>query len=133
MDRVEAIGSTENLASIEFSGSVDNREGGLITGQNSLMRFQGGLANVRALAVGFGATSIIGDIQNDGQIVVSGGGNGTFYDDVEQNKDLVVSAVGVTTSVAVFFGDFSGSGGSTGGGDIFFEGDLQQSARRPPG
>jgi Tol biopolymer transport system component len=123
---IEVIGSTENLAEIEFSGSVFNRDDvGLITGQNSLMRFQGGLANEGALAIGFGTSSIIGDIQNDGEIVVSGGGNATFYDDVVQNKDLVVSQVGLTTSVAVFFGDFTGSGGSTGGGDIFFEGDLQ--------
>jgi hypothetical protein len=98
---------------------------GLITGQNSLMRFQGGLTNEGALAIGFGTSSIIGDIENNGEIVVSGGGNATFFDDVVQNKDLVVSQVGLTTSVAVFFGDFTGSGGSTGGGDIFFEGDLQ--------
>ena len=125
-NKIEVIGSTENLAEVEFSGSVFNRDDvGLITGQNSLMRFQGGLTNEGALAIGFGASSIIGEIQNDGQIVVSGGGNVTFYDDVVQNKDLVVSQVGSTTSVAVFFGDFTGSGGSSGGGDIFFEGDLQ--------
>jgi Tol biopolymer transport system component len=123
---IEVIGSTENLAEIEFSGNVFNRDDvGLITGQNALMRFQGGLANEGALAIGFGASSIIGDIENNGEIVVSGGGNATFYDDVIQNKDLVVSQVGVTTSVAVFFGAFTGSGGSSGGGDIFFEGDLQ--------
>jgi Tol biopolymer transport system component len=123
---IEVIGSTENLAEVEFSGSVFNRDDmGLITGQNSLMRFQGGLTNEGALAIGFGTSSIIGDVENNGEIVISGGGNATFYDDVVQNKDLVVSQVGATTSVAVFFGDFTGSGGSTGGGDIFFEGDLQ--------
>jgi Tol biopolymer transport system component len=125
-NKIEVIGSTENLAEIEFTGSVFNSDDvGLITGQNSLMRFQGGLTNEGALAVGFGANNIIGDVQNNGEIVVSGGASVTFYDDVEQNKDLVVSQVGSTTSVAVFFGAFTGSGGSTGGGDIFFEGDLQ--------
>jgi Tol biopolymer transport system component len=123
---IEVIGSTENLAEVEFSGSVFNRDDiGLITGQNALMRFQGGLANEGAVAIGFGTSSILGDIENNGEIVVSGGGNATFYDDVIQNKDLVVSQVGLTTSVAVFFGAFTGSGGSSGGGDIFFEGDLQ--------
>jgi Tol biopolymer transport system component len=125
-NRIEVIGSTENLAEVEFSGSVFNRDDvGLITGQNALIRFQDGLNNEGALAIGFGTSSIIGDIENNGEIVVSGGGNATFYDDVVQNKDLVVSQVGLTTSVAVFFGDFTGSRGSTGGGDIFFEGDLQ--------
>jgi Tol biopolymer transport system component len=125
-NRIEVIGSTENLAEVEFSGSVFNRDDiGLITGQNALMRFQGGLVNEGALAIGFGTSSIIGDIQNNGEIVISGGGNATFYDDVVQDKDLVVSQVGLTTSVAVFFGSFTGSGGSSGGGDIFFEGDLQ--------
>ena len=33
--------------------------------------------------------------------------------------------MGSTSSVAVVFGAFSGTGGSTGGGDIFFEGDLR--------
>jgi hypothetical protein len=68
---------------------------------------------------------VFGDVGNFGDIVVSGGGVATFYDDVLQNETLRVSAVGTTTSVAVFFGAFTGSGGSTGGGDIFFEGDLR--------
>ena len=42
-----------------------------------------------------------------------------------KNGTLRVSKVGSTTSTAVFLGDFTGDGGSTGGGDIFFEGDLR--------
>jgi hypothetical protein len=70
---------------------------------------------------------VFGDISNaaTGKIVVSGGAGATFYDDIVQNGTFRVSKVGSTTSVAVVFGAFSGTGGSTGGGDIFFEGDLR--------
>ena len=51
----------------------------------------------------------------------------TFYGDVAQNGTLVVSTVGSTHSSAVFLGAFSGSGGFTGGGDVFIEGDLRPS------
>ena len=71
-----------------------------------------------------GVSDISGGINNtsDGEIIVTGGGQVTFYGDIVQNGTLRVSATGATTSVAVFAGDFSGSGGATGGGDIFFEG-----------
>ena len=49
-------------------------------------------------------------------VVVTGGAHATFYDDVTQDALLRVSKVGSTTSVAVFLGAFSGTGGSTGGG-----------------
>ena len=73
-----------------------------------------------------GGTNVaFGDIDNTGSmVVVSGGAVAAFYDDVTQNGVLRVSKSGSTTSVAVS-GDFSGAGGSTGGGDIFFEGDLR--------
>jgi hypothetical protein len=70
---------------------------------------------------------VLGDVTNSatGKIIVSGGAGVTFYDDIVQNGTFRVSKVGSSTSVAVVFGAFSGSGGSTGGGDIFFEGDLR--------
>ena len=51
----------------------------------------------------------------------------TFYGDVAQNGTLAVNTVGNIQSSAVFLGTFSGSGGFTGGGDVFFEGDLRPS------
>ena len=51
----------------------------------------------------------------------------TFYGDVAQNGTLVVSTVGNIQSSAVFLGAFSGSGGFTGGGDVFIEGNLRPS------
>jgi hypothetical protein len=51
----------------------------------------------------------------------------TFWGDVAQNGTLVVNTVGSIQSSAVFLGAFSGSGGFTGGGDVFLDGDLRPS------
>jgi hypothetical protein len=112
-------------AEIEFDGAVSNDAGGMIVGRNATLRFDGGLTNDGSLALSIGTSDVFGDIDNNGSIAVSGGAAATFYDDVVQNGTLQVSEVDSTTSVAVFFGDFTGSGGSPGGADIFYEGDLQ--------
>ena len=74
-----------------------------------------------------GVNNVMGDIMNNagGKIFVAGGAAATFYDDVTQNGTLQVIKVGATNSTAVFAGTFTGSGGSSGGGDIFFLGDLR--------
>jgi hypothetical protein len=99
----------------------------LITGRDATLRFNDGVTNDGAMALSFGTSDVSGDIDNSstGEVVVSGGGAVTFYDDITQNGTFRVSKVGSTTSVAVVLGGFTGSGGSTGGGDIFFEGDLR--------
>jgi fibronectin-binding autotransporter adhesin len=120
---IEVIGGE-----IEFDGTMTNAAStGMIAARNAGMRFNGGLTNAGSMALSFGTSDVFGDIANDSgaSIVVSGGANATFYDDITQNGTFRVSAVGSTTSVAVVLGAFSGSGGSTGGGDIFFEGDLR--------
>ena len=83
------------------------------------------MANEAALAIPASQGDVFGDITNTGTIVVSGGAVATLYDDVTQNGTLRVNKIGSTTSAAVFLGSFTGTGGSTGGGDIFFEGDLR--------
>ncbi len=119
--KFEAIGG-----SLEFIGPVTNNAStGLITGRSATLRFQGGLTNAGAFSLTSGVNDVSGDIDNTGSIVVSGGAAATFYDDVIQNGTLRVSKVGSTTSVAVFLGAVTGAGGSTGGGDVFFEGDLR--------
>ncbi len=111
---------------LEFLGVVVNNVGaGLVTGRNATLRFQAGLTNAGSLSFSGGVNDVSGDVDNSGTIVVSGGAATTFYDDVIQNGVMRVSRVGSTASTAVFLGDFTGSGGSTGGGDIFFEGDLR--------
>jgi hypothetical protein len=128
---VEAIGGAAAPAELEFANSVTNVAGaGVVLGGNSLFRFRSGLSNQSSFALSMGSNSIFGDIENaaDGAIVVSGGAIATFYDDIVQNGTFRVSKVGSTTSVAVLFGEFTGLGGTTGGGDIFFEGDLHPGA-----
>ena len=124
--RIEAIGTAAAPAELAFTSAVNNRAGtGLIAARNAAVRFNGGLTNAGSLAVSFGTTDVFGDVANTGSVVVSGGAQATFYDDVVQNGTLRVSKVGSTTGAAVFLGGFSGSGGATGGGDLFFEGDLR--------
>lgn len=123
---VIATGGLTGQAEIDFDGAVTNAAGtGLISAANGQLRFNGGLANAGGLAVTGGAGHVYGNIINTGELLVTGGATATFYGDVVQNGVLRVSKVGDTTSVAVFLGAVTGSGGSTGDGDIFFEGDLR--------
>ena len=126
---LEVIGNASSQASFEAIGSVTNTSGGtsMITARYGSLRFDGGLTNQGALSISYGTTDVFGHIANatGGTIAVAGGAGVTFYDDVVQNGTLVVSAAGSTHSSAVFFGSFSGSGGFTGGGDVFVMGDLR--------
>jgi hypothetical protein len=110
---------------------------GLITGHDSVMHFSGGgLVNQGSLALTGGTNDVFGKINNQtvnnpggspfiGNIVVTGGATATFYDDVTQNGTMKVSKLGGATCKAIFLGAFTGSGGITGGGDLYFEGDLR--------
>ncbi len=111
---------------IVFTGSLTNSAGtGLVAGGDAILRVNGGLTNLGSLAVSFGNNNVFGDINNTGSVVVTGGAHATFYDDVTQNGTFIVRKIGSTTSTAVVLGAFTGAGGSSGGGDIFFEGDLR--------
>lgn len=121
--KLEVIGG-----SVEVIGSMTNATStGLVTGRSATLRFSGGLDNNGSLLLSSGDNDVSGDITNNasGKVMVAGGAHATFYDDVAQNGTLQVIKVGSTTSVAVFAGAFTGSGGSSGGGDIFFLGDLR--------
>jgi probable HAF family extracellular repeat protein len=121
--KLEAIGG-----SLEFIGSLTNASStGLVTGRSATLRFQSGLTNNGSLLLSAGVNDVAGDISNTatGKIIVAGGASATFYDDVVQNGTLQVIKLGSTTSVAVFAGAFTGSGGSSGDGDIFLLGDLR--------
>lgn len=52
----------------------------------------------------------------------------TFYDDFSQFGTLVIGATGASRGTAVVFGEFSGSGGFIGGGDLYALGDLRPGA-----
>jgi autotransporter-associated beta strand protein len=128
---VQLIGTATAQAQFESAGPLTNAAGGtaLITAQNATVNFDSGLTNQGSVAFSYGISNVSGNITNapGSNITVAGGAGVTFYGDVAQNGTLVVSAVGSTHSSTVFLGAFSGSGGFTGGGDVFFEGDLRPS------
>jgi autotransporter-associated beta strand protein len=126
--RISALGVSTNPAEIEFDGAVTNDAGaGVITGSNARVRFLGGLANNGSISLTGGDNHVFGDISSaaGSEILVTGGASATFYDDVHNEGTLRVSKIGTTISQAVFVGAVTGAGGSTGGGTIFFEGDLR--------
>ena len=104
---------------LEFAAELAN-SGGLLTGRNAVMRFNGGLENNATMLLSFGTSDIFGrvDNQTQGKVILSGGSNATFYGDVTNNGELRVSA----GSTAVFIGDVSGAGMFAGTGKYFFEG-----------
>ncbi len=129
---IQVIGTGASQAQFESAGPFTNASGGgsgMIAAQNATLEFDGGLTNQAALAFSYGVNNVFGTITNSpsGNITIAGGAGVTFYGDVAQNGTLVVATAGSTHSSAVFLGDFSGSGGFTGGGDVFIEGDLRPS------
>ena len=107
---------------LEF-GSMTNRPDGFISGRGELIA-NDQLTNEGTMAFSGGLTDVYGDVTNPGTIVVSGGSTTTFYDDVHTDGELRISA----NSSAVFFGNFTGTGGTTGPGTAYLEGDLRPGA-----
>lgn len=84
-----------------------------------------GINNRGVMAFSGGNTDIIGDVENNNlmsQIITSGNGTTTFFDDVEHNGAEIRTSEG---SATVFLGAVSGNGDFTGTGNVFFEGDLR--------
>ena len=108
---------------IEFQHGLTNLSGGFIGGRGQFIN-GGGLTNEGVIAFTAGEADILGDVVNagGGQIVTSGSGILTFFDDVVHNGAEIRTADGSQT---VFLGEFSGAGSFTGVGDVFFEGDLR--------
>ncbi len=119
---VEVHGGSE----LQVNATLNNQAStGLISVRDSSLIGLAGINNSGSIAMTLGSSTIQGDIANTGIIQVSGGAHATFFDDVTQNGTMQVSAVGNTSSTAVFLGAFTGSGGFTGGGDVFALGDLR--------
>ena len=120
--------------SIEFGRSLTNSSvspsSGLIAARGATLRFLAGLTNSGALTFTEGVSNVYGDITNQnnlttpGRIVVTGGAQANFFDDVVNNGTIQVSAAGSLLSTAVFLGSLSGNGVS-GGGHVFLEGDTR--------
>jgi autotransporter-associated beta strand protein len=126
---LEVLGNVFFPATFESVGPFTNASGGssLIVARSASLRFNGGLANQGAVSMIYGLTDVFGDINNavGGSISVTGGAGATFFDDVVHNGTITVSVAGSTRSSAVFLGSLSGTGGFSGGGDVFIMGDLR--------
>jgi T5SS/PEP-CTERM-associated repeat protein len=121
---IELAGGT-----IEYTQWLNNQASGVITGRGV---FRGrsanpggtGLNNQGVLSFSAGITDIFGDVNNTGtgMIIAAGGSVVTFYDDVINNGVEIRTNTG---SRSVFFGDVTGAGPFTGGGDVELNGDLK--------
>ncbi|MCA9101714.1 MAG: hypothetical protein KDA63_11215, partial [Planctomycetales bacterium] len=107
---------------IEFAEQMTNAAGGRIAGHGTAL-FDGGLVNEGVAQFSAQAVDIYGNVTNvaAGQIITSGGGVTTFYDDVVHNGSEIRTSAG---SRSVFFGDVSGNGPFTGSGVVQIEGNL---------
>ena len=86
---------------------------GRIVARDALLDFGSQLYNEALLAFSFGTSDVFGDLDNQvtGRVIVSGGSNATFWDDViHGGADFRISS----GSTVVFFGDVSGPGVSPG-------------------
>ena len=102
----------------------------MIAARDATLRFQAGLVNSGALTFSAGVSDVFGDIVNQsnlntpGRIVVTGGAQDNFFDDITNNGVIQVSAAGSLQSTAVFMGSLSGAG-VVGTGHVFLEGDTR--------
>ena len=106
--------------SVRFIAGLTNSSLGLITGRGTLSFGGPGLWNAGNIGFSGGFTDVYGDVVNaaSAQIIVSGGGTTTFYDDMDNTGEIHVSAA----CAAVFFGTLDS--GTTGTGTVYIEGDL---------
>jgi T5SS/PEP-CTERM-associated repeat protein len=119
---------------IEFGSALTNSNvnpsSGLIAARSATLRFQAGLANSGAMTFSSGVSDVFGDVTNQntlstpGRIIVTGGAQVNFYDDVANSGTIQVSAAGSLQSTAVFLGSLSGNG-VLGAGHVFIEGDAR--------
>jgi T5SS/PEP-CTERM-associated repeat protein len=121
---IELAGGT-----IEYSQDLDNQATGVITGRgvfrgSSANPGANGLNNRGVMAFSAGITDIFGDVNilATGKVIAGGGSVVTFYDDVINNGIEIRTNTG---SRSVFFGDVTGAGPFTGGGDVELNGDLK--------
>jgi hypothetical protein len=108
---------------LDFADAVTNDATGFISGRGAL--FTGGLTNSGQMAFAGGNTDLRGDVTltAGSRVATSGAGSVTvFYDDVVHNGNEIYTGAGAST---VFFGSLSGTGPYTGGGTVYFTGDLR--------
>ena len=127
--------SNSNAGTVDvIGGQVDFREGlvneagtGLVFAQDALLRFGTGLMNEGSVAVSFGTTTVFGDVTmvDEGRVVVTGGANVTFIDDIDFAEGSTGFIQVDTGATAVIFGAVTGDASFPGFGTVFLAGDLK--------
>jgi T5SS/PEP-CTERM-associated repeat protein len=126
---IDISGGTIEFGRTIVNGTVSPSTG-MIAARNATLRFQSGLLNSGALTFTDGVSDVFGDVTNQnnlttpGRIVVTGGAQANFFDDIVNNGTIQVSAAGNLQSTAVFLGSLSGNGVG-GDGHVFIEGDAR--------
>lgn len=107
---------------LEFGSGLTNHADGRIAGRGQFIVGES-LENLGVMQFSGGLADVLGDVDNvgDGVILTSGGGVTTFFDDLHHSGGEIRTAAGATT---VVFGDYSGDGALTGGGDVRLEGGV---------
>ena len=109
--RIEAL----DLASEQnFAQTVTNQVGGLIAVRGSAIRLDEVLYNQGQISVGDGTSDLLGIIDNTGTIGLSSQAVASVIGDLVQNGTANL----LTGSRLIVFGQFSGTGGTTGGGTL---------------
>jgi len=126
---VDVDGGTIEFGRLVTNSSV-NPSTGLIAARFATLRFHSGLSNSGALTFSAGVSDVFGEVTNQnnlatpGRVIVTGGAQANFYDDVVNNGSIQVSASGTLKSTAVFLGSLTGNG-VAGTGQVFVEGDAR--------
>ncbi len=117
--QIELLGGTievkGDLVNGDFSGIAAP---GRIVGHGTLI-VEGTLTNKVGTLAFSGDTDILGDVDNQDTIIVTGNSRLTFFDDVDHTGTEIRVSDG---SIAVFFGDVTGAGPYTGSGTVQLEG-----------
>jgi fibronectin-binding autotransporter adhesin len=105
---------------IEFSKSLANFAGGVISGDGSLF-VTGGMFNSGSLVLSGGTARVHGNVTSaaSGKVLVTGGAHATFYDNVTNQPGSTFKVS--DASVAAFLSPVTGLGAFTGNGTTIFE------------
>ena len=126
---IEALGTPTAPVQFESAGPFTNQLGGgngLIAAETATFHFDSGLTNQGLFAYSFGGGNVVGQIANSGGTVsINGGAAVTFVGNFRAERRPAGQQRRQPAEHAVFLGNFSGSGGFTGGGNVFFAGGLQ--------
>ncbi|MCA9185706.1 MAG: hypothetical protein R3E01_09950 [Pirellulaceae bacterium] len=114
--RIEILDSP----SMTFTGNVTNHTDGLLAIRMGTLRATDGFDNAGVIAVGDGNSDVFADIVNTGAIGASSRANMSLVGDLVQNGRLNINPGGRV----VVYGDFSGDGGTVGGGTLEVLGEM---------